>query len=95
VADSVAEYLEDLPADRREAVEAVRATVLENLPDGFEEGIQYGMISWFVPLERFPDMGKSCLRFRKLEDLSLDVIGEAIARVSPEDLVSAHERRSG
>jgi hypothetical protein len=27
------------------------------------------------------DMGKCCIRFRKLEDLPLDVVGEAIARV--------------
>ena len=122
------EYIASLPDDRREAIAAVRNVVRQNLPPGFEEGIQYGMIGWYVPLDRFPDtyngqplglaglasqknymslylnsvygdpkterwfkeryaasgkrlnMGKSCVRFTKLEDLPLDVIGETIAR---------------
>ena len=137
-ATTVEQYLAELPEDRREALGAVRATILEHLPEGFEEGIQYGMISYAIPLERFPDtyngeplgvaalasqkrhmalylmgiyggdhewfrerwratgkkldMGKSCVRFRRLEDVPLDVVGEAIARVSPDDLIAAHER---
>ncbi len=122
------EYIASLPEDRRGAVAAVRDVVRENLPPGFEEGMQYGMIGWYIPLERFPDtyngqplglaglasqknymslylnnvygdpeterwfkeryaasgkrlnMGKSCLRFTRLDDLPLDVIGETIAR---------------
>jgi hypothetical protein len=41
------------------------------------------------------DMGKSCVRFRRLEDVPLDVIGEAIARNSVDDMVVAHERAHG
>ncbi len=52
---TVADYLAALPDDRRAAIEAVRDVVNARLPDGFEEGIQYGMIGWYVPLERFPD----------------------------------------
>lgn len=122
------EYIASLPEDRRKAIAAVRNVVRENLPPGFEEGMQYGMIGWYIPLERFPDtyngqplglaglasqknymslylnsvygdpeterwfkeryaasgkrldMGKSCVRFTKLEDLPLDVIGDTIAR---------------
>ena len=122
------EYIASLPEGRREAVAAVRDVVRRNLPLGFEEGVFYGMIGWYVPLQRFPDtyngqplglaglasqknymslyllnvygdreterwfkeryaasgkrlsMGKSCVRFTKLEDLPLDVIGETIAR---------------
>ena len=122
------EYIASLPEERRKAVAAVRDVVRRNLPPGFEEGMQYGMIGWYIPLERFPDtyngqplglaglasqknymslylnnvygdreterwfkeryaasgkrlsMGKSCVRFTKLEDLPLDVIGETIAR---------------
>ena len=138
------EYIASLPADRRAAVAAVRDVVRRNLPDGFEEGMQYGMIGWYVPFERFPDtyngqplgliglasqknyislylnsvygdpeteewfkeryaasgktldMGKSCLRFRQLDDLPLDVIGEVVRRVPLDDFVAHYEdaRRS-
>jgi uncharacterized protein YdhG (YjbR/CyaY superfamily) len=129
-ARTVDDYLASLPPDRRAALEAVRETVLANLPSGFEEGMSYGMIGWYVPLETFPDtyngqplglaalasqknhmslylnnvygdpateawfrerwaktgkkldMGKSCVRFRRLDDLPLDVIGETIARAT-------------
>ena len=122
------EYLAQLPDDRRQAIGAVRDVIRRNLPAGFEEGIDFGMLSYHVPLARFPDtynghplglaglanqknymalylnnvygdreteawfreryaasgkkldMGKSCVRFRRLEDLPLDVIGETIAR---------------
>jgi uncharacterized protein YdhG (YjbR/CyaY superfamily) len=128
-AQTVDEYIASLPGERRPAVEAVRNVVRENLPEGFQEGMQYGMIGWYVPIERFPDtyngqplglaglasqknymslylntvygdpqtehwfreryaasgkplnMGKSCVRFKQLEELPLDVIGETIARV--------------
>ncbi len=142
-ADSVQAYLAELADDRREIVEAVRSVVLENLPAGFEEGMQYGMIGYYVPLERHPvtyngqplgvaalasqkrhlslylmgihgddgesswfrerwaeagkklAMGKSCVRFRRLDDLALDVVGEAIARTSVDDFIDAYERRRG
>ncbi|MCA1570525.1 MAG: DUF1801 domain-containing protein [Chloroflexi bacterium] len=122
------EYIATLPEDRRAAIEAVRSVIRENLPDGYDEGMQFGMIAWYVPLETFPhtyngqplglaalasqknymslylnsvygdrdterwfkeryaasgkalDMGKSCVRFKRLDDLPLVVIGETIAR---------------
>jgi Domain of unknown function (DU1801) len=142
-ATDVDSYLGGLPEDRREALSAVRGVVLANLPGGFEEVMQYGMISYVVPLERFPrtyngrplavaslanqkrymalyllgiygdedgkpwlvqqwaatgkklDMGKSCLRFRTVDDLALDLVGEAIARTSVADLIEQHERAHG
>ncbi|MGH3043200.1 MAG: DUF1801 domain-containing protein [Gaiellaceae bacterium] len=142
-ADSVQAYLAELPEGRREVVEAVRAVILEHLPTGFEEGMQYGMIGYYVPLERYPvtyngqplgvaalasqkrhlslylmgiygddgesswfrerwaetgkklDMGKSCVRFRRLDDLALGVVGEAIARTSVDDFIAAYERSRG
>jgi hypothetical protein len=51
-AASVDEYINALPEERRKAVEAVRDVILANLPKGYEEGIQYGMIGYFVPLRR-------------------------------------------
>jgi hypothetical protein len=138
-AETVDEYLADLPDDRRPTVEAVRDVVVAHLPAGFEEVVQYGMISWVVPLERYPDtyngqplavaslanqkrhlslylmgvygdegaeaflranwppdkkldMGKSCLRFRSVDDLPLDLIGQVIARTSVDDFIAAYER---
>ncbi|MDJ0959826.1 MAG: DUF1801 domain-containing protein [Acidimicrobiia bacterium] len=134
-AATVEEYLDQLPDDRREALETVRATILANLPDGLEEVMNWGMITYQVPLEAFPDtyngkplmyaalasqknhmavyltpvwsmpglldnfrddylatgkrldMGTSCVRFRRLDDLPLDVIGAAIAAVSVEEFL--------
>jgi hypothetical protein len=142
-AQSVEAYLAELPEDRREVVQAVRAVILDNLPAGFEEGMQYGMIGYYVPLERYPvtyngqplgvaalasqqrhlslylmgiygddgestwfrerwsrtgkklDMGKSCVRFKRLDDLALDVVGEAIARTSVDDFIAVYERSRG
>ena len=53
-ASTVAQYLAALPADRRAALSAVRKAINENLPDGYEEGMQFGMIGWYVPLSMYP-----------------------------------------
>ena len=53
-ASTVTEYLAALPADRREALNEVRRGINRALPPGYEEGIQFGMISWFVPLSTYP-----------------------------------------
>jgi len=53
-ASAVAPYLAALPADRRAALSAVRKVINENLPDGCEEGMQFGMIGWYVPLSLYP-----------------------------------------
>ena len=132
-------YLASLPPERRQALTALRDVIRANLPAGYEEGMQYGMIGYFVPLERFPDtyngqplglaaiasqkgymslylntvygdpetdrwfreryaasgkkldMGKSCVRFRKLDDLPLDLIGETIARVPVDRYVERYQ----
>ena len=136
-------YIASLPEDRRVTVAAVRDVVRRNLPAGFEEGMQYGMIGWYVPLERFGDtynsqplalaglasqkhyislylnnvygdrdteawfreryaasgkkldMGKSCVRFKRLDDLPLDVIGETIARVDLDAFLAHYEEARG
>jgi hypothetical protein len=133
------EYIAGLPPERRGTVATVRKVVLDNLPSGYEEGIQHGMISYFVPLESYPetyngqalglaalasqkghfslhllgvyydpetekwlrerfansgkklDMGKACLRFKKLDDLPLEIIGGVISRLSPEMLIERYE----
>ena len=55
MASTVTEYLAALPADRREALNEVRRGINRALPPGYKEGIQFGMISWFVPLSTYPD----------------------------------------
>ena len=126
-AELVAEYLQELPRDCREGIKTVRAVILENLPDGYVEVMNWGMITYEVPLKVYPytynkkplmyaalasqknhmavymcglycheaihakfvkdwkasgkklDMGKSCVRFKTLEDLNLDLIAEVVA----------------
>jgi len=53
-AGSVEEYLAGIDEGRRGEVRRVRDVVRENLPPGYEEGIQYGMIGWYVPHLRYP-----------------------------------------
>jgi hypothetical protein len=53
-ASSVTEYLAALPAERRDALNEVRRGINRVLPPGYEEGIQFGMITWFVPLSLYP-----------------------------------------
>ena len=137
------EYIASLPADRREAVATVREVVNRNLPLGYAEGMAYGMIAWWVPLETFPDtyngeplglaglasqknymslylntvygsrdeeawfkdryaasgkklnMGKSCLRFRRLDEVPLDVIGETIARADLDRTLAQYAEARG
>lgn len=48
-AATVEQYLAELPEDRRATVQAVRSVILKNLPQGYEEGMQYGMIGYYVP----------------------------------------------
>jgi hypothetical protein len=130
------EYLDSLPEERRDAIAAVRSIILDNLPAGFEESIQYGMLSYQVPLAVYPetyngqaaslvglasqkgymslyllgvyaqparrrrfeqafkkagkklDMGKSCVRFKRVEDLPLNVIGDTVASIGLDEYVS-------
>ena len=53
-ASTIKEYLEALPADRRAALIAVRKEIDRSMPAGYQSGIQFGMISWYVPLSTYP-----------------------------------------
>lgn len=48
------QYIEELPADRKEAITQLRNTVLKNLPNGFKETMSYGMLGYVVPHEIYP-----------------------------------------
>lgn len=139
-ARTIKQYLAGLPPDRRAGLAAVRKLILDHLPKGYEETMQYGMISYVIPLKRYPntynrqplgiaclasqknymalylmnvygdketelwfreryqasgkklDMGKSCIRFRKIEDLPLELIGKAVARTSVEKFIEQYEK---
>lgn len=54
-AQTVEEYIEELPEYRREPIKEIRKLILDNLPDGYEETINWGMISYEIPLEKYPD----------------------------------------
>ena len=136
---TVDDYLAELPPERRSIVASVRDLVHRNLPEGYRETMNWGMISYELPLKRYPDtyngqplgyaalaaqknfytlylnsvyqdgerkkwlerefqkagkkfdMGKSCLHFKRLEDLPLDVIARVIGSTPPEKLIEQHE----
>ena len=141
-ATTVKDYLASLPAERRDAVQALRKVILANLGKGFEEGMQYGMIGYAVPHSLYPagyhcdpkqplpfaslasqknhmsfslmsvyldadeerwfkaawqksgkklDMGKACVRFKRLEDVPLEVVGQAFARTSAAKFIQRYE----
>ena len=136
------EYIESLPEDRKKAISKVRSVIRKNLPKGYKETMQYGMISYVVPLKLYPagylnkkdvplpyaslasqknhmavyifsvygdkklyewfikeykktgkklDMGKSCVRFKKLENLPVDMIGKVISKTGVKDLITMYE----
>ncbi len=53
-ATTVSEYIEEVPLERRPYFVKLRETILENLPDGFQEQLSYGMIGYVVPLSIYP-----------------------------------------
>jgi hypothetical protein len=142
-AATVHEYLDSLPPDRREAIEALRAVILANLDPLFAEGMQYGMIGFFLPHSVYPagyhcdprqplpfaalasqknhigiylfciygddgtsqrfqeewrstgkrlDMGKGCVRVKRLSDVPLEVLAAAIRRMDAKSFVEFYER---
>lgn len=54
-ATTVKQYLADLPADRRKVISAIRTLVRRSIPKGYRETMNWGMITWEVPLSRYPD----------------------------------------
>jgi hypothetical protein len=137
------EYLETLPDERREAVSRIREAFLNHLPDGFEETMQYNMISFVVPFSLYPagyhcnpkdqlpfvsianqkgaifiyhnglysmpmmlewfqqaysdagvgklDMGKSCIRFKKMDKIPIALLEELAGKISVQDWINCYE----
>jgi hypothetical protein len=132
-------YLDELPPERAKFVSRLRDLVNANLPDGYSERMNWGMISWEVPSERYPDtyngqplvyaglaaqknytalylncvcgseerterlkarwaasgrkldMGKSCLRFKRPEDVAEDVLAETIRSIPVDRFIAEYE----
>jgi len=143
-AKTPAQYIKELPADRKEAVSELRNAVLKNIPEGFTEVMSYGMLGYVVPHEIYPagyhcnpklplpfvaiasqknfiafyhmgiyanpkllkwfvdeypkhskaklDMGKSCIRFKKPEQIPFKLIGELIKKVTVKDWIESYEK---
>lgn len=137
---TVSEWLATVPADRKDAIDAVRKTINKRLPKGYKETVDWGMLAWVVPLATQPDtyngrplmlaalgahkklmtvylmtvygdpkirkefetayrktgkrlnMGGSCVHFKTLDDLPLDVVGDAIARVSVDKFIESYQQ---
>lgn len=142
-ANTVEEYLENIPEERKPYFNKLRQTIVENIPEGFEETLQYGMIGYVVPHKLYPagyhvkpseplpfthiasqknfialyhsgiyadkeildwfvaeypkhckrklDMGKSCVRFKKMEEIPYELIGELMQKISLQDWVNTYE----
>jgi len=139
-ATSIDAYLSRLPADRAAQITRVRETILDHLPEGYEETMNWGMITYQVPLSVYPDTynkqplmyaalasqknymavylsglymseekyqafeqayretgkrfdaGKSCVRFRTLDNLPLELIGKTIASIPMADFIAQVKR---
>lgn len=142
-AKTPSEYVDSLLDERKNVIENIRKTILDNLPKGFEETISYGMLGYVVPHSIYPsgyhcdpktplpfisvasqknfiavyhmgiyadetllnwfvaeypkhcktklDMGKSCIRFKKVNDIPLDLLGQLVTKMTVQDWISLYE----
>ncbi len=143
-ADSIEAYISQIPEDRQDAFRKLLETVNGNLPEGFEPIIQYGMVTWVVPMKTYPpgyhcakdtplpfisvasqknfvafyhmgiyadaelldwfvlefpkhskkklDMGKSCIRFKKMDDITYDLLGELCQKITVDEWIASYEK---
>ena len=143
-ATTVEAYIAELPEDRQKMINEFRKVIKKNMPKGFQECMNYGMIGWVVPHSKYPggyhcnpkdplpfmglasqknsvnfyhmgiygdpkllkwftdehakasskklDMGKSCVSYKKAEDIPLKLIGELAAKISVDDWIARYEK---
>ncbi|MFY7848945.1 MAG: DUF1801 domain-containing protein [Bacteroidia bacterium] len=136
-------YLESVPEERKAVVRRLHELIMENLPQGFEAGVGYGMLGYIVPHSLYPagyhcdpkqplpfmglasqknnisfyhmglyadqalldwfvgeypkysktklDMGKSCIRFKKEENIPFPLLAELVRKMKPEDWIRLYE----
>ncbi len=137
------QYLSELPEERKNPMEKLHKTISENLPEGFEETMSYGMLGYVVPHTIYPkgyhcdpklplgfiaiasqknfialyhmgiyadknlydwfvseypkhcktklDMGKSCIRFKKMDDIPYDLIAQLVQKVAVQEWITMYE----
>jgi len=142
-AKSPDDYIDQIPNDRKEPISQLRKTIKDNLPKGFEEGINYGMIGYYVPHAIYPkgyhcdsklplpflniasqknsinfyhmgiyskpelhhwfvaeypkhckrklDMGKSCVRFKYMDEIPYDLIADLCKRMTVQEWIAIYE----
>ena len=138
------EYVNELPDDRKQAVQKLREVILKNLPDGFSEVMGYGMLGYVVPHSLYPkgyksdpklplpyiniasqknfisfyhmgvyankdllewftneypkhskaklDMGKGCIRFKKIDPIPYALIGELAGKITVREWIDMYEK---
>lgn len=143
-APSPDQYLSELPDDRKLVISKLRDVIIKNLPSGFLEMMNYGMLGYVVPHSIYPDgyhcdpklplpfinlasqknfvavyhmgiysdddllkwftaeypkhcqrnldMGKSCIRFKKMDDIPYDLIGELCTKITVQQWIATYER---
>lgn len=143
--NNIEDYIQSLPQERQEAIIALQKVIRENLPKGFEETMNYGMIGFVVPHKLYPsgyhcdpkqplpfinlasqknfvalyhmgiyadselydwfiseypkhskqklDMGKSCIRIKKMEQIPYQLIGELASKISPQQWIELYEEK--
>ena len=142
-ATSPHQYLDELPEDRKEPIQKLRKKILDNLPKGMEEAMNYGMLGYVVPHSVYPDgyhctpelplpfmslasqknfvavysmtiyakkeilewftkeyakrckykldMGKSCIRFKRMDDIPFELIGELTGKLTTDEWIKLYE----
>lgn len=142
-AQTVTEYLNELPEERKNAFRKLRQVILSNIPQGFEERMSYGMIGYVIPHSIYPngyhcdpklplgfaaiasqkhfvalyhmgiysdpkllewfttefpkhsnyklDMGKSCIRFKKWDEIPFELIGQLMQKMTVGDWIGCYE----
>jgi len=142
-AESPEDYIKQVPEERQSTIKKLRKTIKDNLPKGFHECINYGMIGYVVPHSIYPDgyhcdpktplpfmsfasqknsvnlyhsgiyankeihdwfvneypkhckrkldMGKSCIRFKKLDEIPFDLIGELCTKLAVDEWIDIYE----
>jgi len=143
-ANTPEDYINQVPEERKEALKNLRNIIKKNLPKGFEEGTQYGMIGYYVPHSIYPDgyhctpseplpfmsfasqknsvnlyhsgiyavpkinewfvneypkhckrkldMGKSCIRFKNVDEIPFDLIAELCTKMTVDEWIAVYEK---